>query len=342
MLSLTRQNSDLIETSAFMIRLAVPGIDERTRREIGRRLHHAQVQADLLNADIAAMLVPADSSGSDPRGYSAAEPQDLSISTASIPMLFVPSALANDGEWQSCVDAATNGNLIRIANPLRFAPAVVAVRSQVKAGVLGLPGMCRLHHWHSPISQIESKQVGHQRPVSLNWPSTWLCEMDVVMWLMQGAPERVFALQQTVDASPTSTNSAFGTIQLHCTWSAGGMALLDFCDQLPIGEGYRSMMLIGSSGAAYLDDQQDRQLVFRGGAPQTILDQQDILPLTAMLQDFVNRCIDAATSGVSRSDAFSDQQSAGSWADVLKLVELAQRSLKTGLAVEWKDASNAG
>lgn len=102
------------------------------------------------------------------------------------------------------------------------------------------------------------------------------------------------------------------------------------------------MMLIGSSGAAYLDDQQDRQLIFRGGAPQTILDQQDILPLTAMLQDFVNRCIDAATSGVSRSDAFSDQQSAGSWADVLKLVELAQRSLKTGLAVEWKDASNAG
>ncbi len=324
-----------------MIRLAVPGIDELTRREIGRRLHHAQVQEDLLNADIAAMLIPTDSSCSAPRGYSAAETLVHSISRASIPTLFVPSALANDVEWQSCMDAATNGTPIRIANPSRFAPAIVAVRSQVEAGVLGLPGMCRLHHWHSPIPQIQSKQAGSQKPLSLTWPSTWLGEMDVVMWLMQGTPERVFAVQQKVNASPTPANPAFGTIQLHCTWSTGGMALLDFCDQLPIGEGYRSMMLIGSTGAAYLDDQQDRQLIFRGGAPQTILDQQDILPLTTMLQDFVNSCIDAAIISVPKSDAFNDQQSAGSWTDVLKLVKLAQRSLETGLAVEWKDSSNA-
>jgi predicted dehydrogenase len=65
------------------------------------------------------------------------------------------------------------------------------------------------------------------------------------------------------------------------------MALIDDAQTLPGGDGYFSLSLIGSTGAAYADDHHNRNLLFRGGDPRAIETGQGSLHLTAQLQEFV-------------------------------------------------------
>ncbi|MCP4903899.1 MAG: hypothetical protein GY910_02880 [bacterium] len=50
------------------------------------------------------------------------------------------------------------------------------------------------------------------------------------------------------------------------------MAVLDFSDRLPEGQGYDSLSMIGSSGAAYSDDHHNTHLLFAGGNPAALID----------------------------------------------------------------------
>ena len=50
------------------------------------------------------------------------------------------------------------------------------------------------------------------------------------------------------------------------------MAVLDFSDRLPVGRGYDSLSLVGSSGAAYSDDHHNTHLLFAGGNPVALID----------------------------------------------------------------------
>ena len=64
-------------------------------------------------------------------------------------------------------------------------------------------------------------------------------------------------------------------LQVHLGFEGGGMALIDVAHSLPPGDGYRSLALIGSLGAAHADDHHNAQLLYGGGPAQAVLTEPD-------------------------------------------------------------------
>jgi len=141
------------------------------------------------------------------------------------------------------------------ALPWRFSPQARSIRASVDAGDLGRPGLLRLHVW-------ESAEISHADKVGA---------IDLVLWLF--------------GAVPTAIHGRPGLA--HLGFAEGGMAMIDFHDRLPPGEGYRSLSLIGSEGAAYADDHHDRNLIFAGGAPRASPPDTGDHFRQAMLEDFI-------------------------------------------------------
>ena len=104
------------------------------------------------------------------------------------------------------------------------------------------------------------------------------------------------------------------------------MALIDFSDRMPDGDQYDSLSVIGSTGAAYSDDQSNRQLLFRGGAAQAVRTDEDVRQHVAMVQEFV----DAVAENRDLS------ASVESWKTVLNVASAVLQSLVTQQAVRWE------
>ena len=75
--------------------------------------------------------------------------------------------------------------------------------------------------------------------------------------------------------------------------------MLDFTNSLPAGEGYRSLSLIGSRGAAYADDHRNRNLFFDGGAPQASCPTTEHATIQLMLQHFIAEVREGKDSAAS-------------------------------------------
>jgi predicted dehydrogenase len=129
-------------------------------------------------------------------------------------------------------------------NPDRLLPSRRLIRQQLEAGRLGEPGLVRSHHWTSdggdPFDAIRH-------------------DVDVAIWLIGRAPNVVYAIARA------------GSCQLHLGFPGGPMALIERATDLPAGDGYRSLSVIGSCGAAYADDHQNVQLLYRGGPARAVL-----------------------------------------------------------------------
>ncbi|TXT23694.1 MAG: hypothetical protein FD138_3189 [Planctomycetota bacterium] len=166
-----------------------------------------------------------------------------------------------------------------VINPDRFLPSRQLIRQQLDTGKLGDVGLIRIHRWEHNDSDVGWDQLASnagppicsQDDVSqqnggpaLRWshPTGLLRDLDLVLWLIGKLPDAVHAVEQS--------GSTSRTIQLHLGFPGGAMALIDYTNQLPNGDGYQSLSAIGSSGAAYADDHQNMQLVFRGGQAQAV------------------------------------------------------------------------
>jgi predicted dehydrogenase len=119
-------------------------------------------------------------------------------------------------------------------------------------------------------------------------------------------------------------------VQVHLGFAAG-MALIDLA-RLPTGDGYHSLSVIGASGAAYADDHQNAQLLYRGGPGRAIVTGEGSKHLVAMLQDFT----DTIAGGRDLSETVA------AWRDVLTVVEAARESLTTHTAVPISTPSREG
>lgn len=304
-----------------MLRLALYGSDENAQLELSRRLHRVQLTAAVAQSD--AVWV----AGS----RSPAHLQDVLDAAGARPVLLAPEVLREPELW-SAVLRSPPDQPRWVANPDRFLPAVMAMRQSLQAGQLGVPGLLRLHRWQSATTTPPAGQMTAGR--------SWLRDLDLMCWLMGGVPERVYALRQTPPSAAAAgslladlSGLPAGTLQLHCGWKHGGMALLDFSDQLPAGDGYQSLMLIGSSGAAWQDDHQNRQLVLRGGPAQTVLDDTHWPAVAGLLQAFVDHVASAAEWAAAVAD----------WSAVLQLAGLIEQSCRSGQAVAWQhQESHAG
>jgi predicted dehydrogenase len=191
---------------------------------------------------------------------------------------------------------------LAVVNPDRYLPSRQLVRKQLPLP-LGEPGLIRLHRW-------EPTTTG---PPGL--PDPLLCDLDVVLWLAGRRPNCVFAVEPKSDGPGRY-------IQVHLGFPGGGMAVLDYTDRLPPGDDYRSLSVVAASGAAYADDHQNVQLVYRGGPPQAVRTDEKSGPLAAIVQDFV----DALRTGRE------PEGGPAGWRDVFTVADAVERSLASGAA----------
>ena len=147
------------------------------------------------------------------------------------------------------------------AFPLRFDAHVSAIRESVVAGKLGRPGLLRMHLWGTRSRPIYD---GHK-----------LAAIDVALWLVGEELEGARFVRN--DDSELH----------HLGFQGGAMAMLDFTNSLEGEEGYRSLSLIGSGGAAYADDHRDRNLIFRKGITEAATPGSQTTCIQPMLADFV-------------------------------------------------------
>jgi predicted dehydrogenase len=163
---------------------------------------------------------------------------------------------------------------IAVLNPVHFLPSRKLIRQRLESGKLGVPGLVRIHSWWP---------AGKSRTSVGTVPLRLLCELEFAVSLFREAPQRIYAVQ-----CRESDSSLGAYLQVHLGFSSGWMALIDYTDRLPPGDGYSSMHVIASHGAAYSDDMQNRQLLFRGGRPQSWLIDESLDQWSEMLQEFVD------------------------------------------------------
>lgn len=201
--------------------------------------------------------------------------------------------------------AAARSAGVRFAavNPDRYLPSRQLIRDQLP-NRLGEPGLIRAHRWEPP-SANES-----------GLPDGLLRDLDVVRWLTGRQPDRVYAVERHPEGGGRY-------VQVHLGFPGGGMALLDYTNRLPPGDGYQSLTVIAASGAAYADDHQTVQLLYRGGRPQAIKTEERARQFAAVAQDFVDALDDGRELASGQAE----------WRAAFAVADAARRSLASGKAV---------
>lgn len=175
---------------------------------------------------------------------------------------------------------------LAIVNPDRYLPSRQLIRQQLDTGKLGEPGLIRVHRWESAGSMLS--------------------DLDLILWYFGKPANIVHGLENN------------GCTQIHLGFPDGGMALLDYARRLPAGNRYYSLSVIGSSGAAYADDHQNRQLVYQGGSPRAVDAGEGAIQWATLLQEFID------SKGLA---------SCSTWSDVLTLSAAVAQALHTKQAV---------
>jgi predicted dehydrogenase len=276
------------------IRLAVHCPDLTTHAGIAARLHGATVAPFRESNDGCSAVVVI---GADPTAV-----QRLLPATGHALLVAEPCPSA---EGIATLLAATreSGSQLCIANPDRYLPSRQLIRKQLSA--IGDPGLVRIHRWEPPSAA----------PASAGLPDAMLRDIDTTLWLVGRKPDRVFAVE--------GQGGAGRVLQVHLGFPHGGMALLDYTNRLPPGDGYQSLSVIAASGAAYADDHQNTQLLYRGGTPQAVRTEERTGLYAAIAQDFVN----AIREGRDLSAGVS------AWNDVFAVADAAVKSLAVKQAV---------
>ena len=206
-----------------------------------------------------------------------------------------------------------------VVNPDRFLPSRQLIRQQLDTGKLGEVGLVRVHRWEPTVGH-DLNVPGLTRHVEIvpheinGLPTVLLRDLDLVLWLVGKSPDSIHAVSRS---KLNDSQSRF--IQVHLGFPGGVMALIDYANQLPEGDGYQSLSVIGSSGAAYADDHQNMQLVFRGGRPLAVRAEETGRRHDALIQEFV----DGLQAGGDVSSAVAD------WQQVVDLANAVTRSIQS-------------
>ena len=294
-----------------MIRLAVSR-EEANYREVATRLRGATIESCFDAFQTAAPPATSDAVLFVEPCPPQAELIERCLSSGKHVLLAAESWLSSDVLERLSVAARQAGVQLAVVNPDRFLPSRQLIRQQLDAGKLGEPGLVRVHRWEPATTENER--------LSLRLPTPLMRDLELVLWLIGRPPNLVYAVEHVVNDRDTSRGRF---VQVHLGFHGGGMALIDSADRLPPGEGYQSLSVIGSAGAAYADDHQNMQLVYRGGRPQAVRADEQSQPLTALTQDFAD--------GLNASRDFS--VSVAAWRSVLTVADAVQRSLASRQAI---------
>lgn len=276
------------------IRLAVCHPDQAVRAGIAARLRGATVVPGASTDRNSALLCG---------DYAAPE----ELLRAGVHVLLVAQPRPTPAALEALANEAQRAGVrFAVVNPDRYLPSRQLIRKQL-GGPLGDAGLVRSHRWEPPArAPVEPEGL----------PEPLIRDLDVALWLAGRMPDRVFAAEQKRDG-------AGRYLQIHLGFSHGGMALLDYASTLPPGDGYSSLSVIAATGAAYADDHQNAQLLYRGGHPQAVRTEERAGQFAAIAQEFV----DALKQGRDLTAAFTE------WKRVFAVAEAVTKSLASGRAV---------
>ncbi len=299
-----------------MIRLAVSGVHETVCDAIARRLRGALLGQDcnLVGCSDRLETCPTDFDAVafvGPISSDLAE-VDRAVQAGKHVLLATETILSVDAIDTAVDRGSAAGVQVVVVNPDRMLPSRQLIYGELRGTKLGKPGLIRIHRWESTSANRTLDPV--KLPVPL------VRDLDLVLWLTQQFPNIVYAVQR-LDAQ--SGGNATGTIQVHLGFADGGMALVDYADCLPTGDGYQSLSAICSNGAMYADDHPNRQLAFRGGCAQAVPMDEGLFPLVTLLQQFVD----------GLSTANPSQEGISMWRRVRTLAAAVRLALDSGSAV---------
>jgi predicted dehydrogenase len=283
-----------------MIRLAVSAPDGLVS-DLSARLLGASVDSLVSEASAGctavAFLDPDDG---------AAQRAQASLAAGKDVLLLAGPWLSDDGLKRLSAAARQAGRSFAVLNPDRFAPSRRLIREQLDSGHLGAPGLVRIHHW------------GHSASAADELPAALILDLDIATWLMGEPPELAYAVE--------APHPGGGAIQVHLGFPAGGMALIDFAQRPPGLDSYQSLSVIGSTGAAYEDDQPNMQLVYGSvGGPLAHRVSEHRTALVALVQSFVTELLDGQPGPVDNG---------ASWLGVLEIARAVRRSVESRQAIE--------
>ena len=231
----------------------------------------------------------------------------------------MPLAHSRDAALRIISACREAGVRLMVAQASRFSPALQTVKESLDGGQLGDPGLVRIHSWKAApdggwqrAAEDSGQDSDRQRLLS-----GLVGEIDLACWLFGGRPDLVYALERNT-SGPSSHDPDY--VQLHLGFAGGGMALIDYTPSLPQGDGYFSLSLIGSSGAAYADDHRNMQLLYGGGRTAAIKVGEGEALRILQLQEFINSIEENRAPPVTGADALQ----------VIDVAEAAAASLATG------------
>lgn len=221
--------------------------------------------------------------------------------------VLVEPPLAPGAEEAERAAAAGRAFGVRVmpSHEARFRADCRAVKVSLDQGELGRPGLLRIHDWF-PAPEEKG-----------NAYACALADLDLALWVFAGLPTHVHA-----SARPSGAASLFAAdyLQVHLGFEGGGMALIDVANALPAGEGYRSLALIGSLGAAHSDDHHNAQLLYGGGLALAVLTEADESVPDLVLEEFAGAVAEGREPAVTGEDG----------AAVLRIAEAAAFSWAAG------------
>jgi predicted dehydrogenase len=218
-------------------------------------------------------------------------------------------------EMESLLRTAERAGVqLAVLNSNRYQPSRKLVKQQI-ADHLGPVGLLRSYRWEPNAADILSPVAG--------LPAGLIDDLDLALCLCGQPVERVYAVEHAIRDAEEPTGRY---LQVHLGFTSG-MALIDYTNRLPPGDSYQSLSVIGFSGAAYAEDDQNMQLAFRGGEAKALpTTRHPILAWTAVVQEFV----DALAGGHDLAHSITD------WRQVFALADAVNRSLASRQSIVWE------
>lgn len=198
-----------------------------------------------------------------------------------------PLAPTADEAQQVAAAANAAGIRLMLTHPARFQADHRAVKDSLDDGELGRPGLLRIHQWFAATDG--SERAAH----------AGLAALDLALWMFDGLPTHVYAVARP---SQTTGLAAAEYVQVHLGFASGGMTLIDLAHTLPTGDGYDSLTLIGSLGAAYADTHHNVQLLYGGGHAQAVRTEPDESVAALVLAEFAAAIAEQREPAVTGAD----------------------------------------
>ena len=234
-------------------------------------------------------------------------------------VLVEPPLALSASEAEAAIAACRSAGVrLMVGHSARFLDSLQKVKESLESGVLGEPGLLRVHRWE-PIGIGPGPLDGDAEQSGGIVMDSVIREIDAAIWLFGRMPTEVYAVGRR-QSNPEPRVPDY--VQVHLGFPEGGMALIDYSMALPKGPGYFSLSVIGSRGAAYADDHHNVQLLYGGGDPSALNTGEGNGHMVAQLQEFVDAIQQEREPAVTGADGLA----------AVQVAEAVQESVASGRA----------